>query len=133
MKRLNNQAFYILQTEVRRCLGSCKIGQVQFELALRRLERLRLRSGTPATEAELRDAIGDLIPDFDSKILRKAATVNRPSSPLWISLKLGTVASVLSAGGIWLVNRPIPWIRYPVMEAAPFLLTPSYMAMSRTG
>ncbi|MBD1846032.1 hypothetical protein H6F89_21970 [Cyanobacteria bacterium FACHB-63] len=129
MKRLNNQAFYILQTEVRRCLGSHKIGQVQFELALRRLEKLRCRSGTPATEAELRNAIDHLIPNLNPKVLRKAVKANRPSPPLWICLKLAASAISLSASGIWFVNLPIPWLRDSVVQVAPVLLTPSYMAM----
>ncbi len=129
MKRLTDRAFHILQTEVRRCLDSNQIGQVQFELALRRLEKLRVQSGTPVSEAELQDAIGDLIPTFNPKVLRQAANANRPPSYLWLSVKLGTIAIVVGAGGLWLVNRPIPWIRYPVMQVAPFLLTPSYMAM----
>ncbi|WP_059000353.1 hypothetical protein [Leptolyngbya sp. NIES-2104] len=129
MKRLNDRAFHILQTEVRRCLDSGAIGQVQLELALRRLEKFRLQSGTPVTEAELKEAIVDLIPTFNLKVLRQAAKLNRPPSGFWFGLKLGTAAIALSAGGIWLVNRPIPWIRYPVMQVAPFLLTPSYMAM----
>jgi tetratricopeptide (TPR) repeat protein len=81
------------------------------------------------TEAELKEAILDLIPTFNPKVFRQAAKLNRPPSSFWFGLKLGTAAIALSVGGIWLVNRPIPWIRYPVMEVAPFLLTPSYMAM----
>lgn len=129
MKRLNDRAFHILQTEVRRCLDSGAIGQVQAGLALRRLEKFRLQSGTPVTEAELKEAIADLIPTFNPKVLRQAAKLNCPPSGFWFGLKLGTAAIALSVGGIWLVNRPIPWIRYPVMQVAPFLLTPSYMAM----
>lgn len=129
MKRLNDRAFNLLQTEVRQCIGVNGIGQVQVELALRRLEKLRLQCGTPMTEAELRDAMIDLLPDFNLRILRKAARLNRPPSRVWLGFQLGTIALALSAGGIWLVNRPIPWIRYPIAENAPFLLTPSYMAM----
>lgn len=129
MKRLNDRAFHILQTEVRRCLDSDAIGQVQVELALRRLEKLRAQSGTPVTAAELKEAISDLIPNFNPKVFQQAAQANRPPSRFWFGLKLGTIAIALSTGGIWLVNRPIPWIRYSVMEVAPFLLTPSYMAM----
>ncbi|MGG6268491.1 hypothetical protein ACQ4M3_25200 [Leptolyngbya sp. AN03gr2] len=129
MKRLNDRAFHILQTEVRRCLDSDAVGQVQIELALRRLERLLSQSGTPATEAELKEAIFDLLPNFNPKVFHQAAKANRPPSFFWFGLKLGTIAIALSTGGIWLVNRPIPWIRYSVMEVAPFLLTPSYMAM----
>lgn len=129
MKRLNDRAFHLLQTEIRQCIGTNEIGQVQAELALRRLEKLRSQFGTPVTEAELRDAIVDLLPDFKPQILRKAARLNRPPSRFWMGLKFGTIALALGAGGIWLVNRPIPWIRYPVAENAPFLLTPSYMAM----
>lgn len=127
MKRLNNQAFYILQTEVRRCLGSHKIGQVRFELALRRLEKLRYRSGTPATEAELRDAIDHLIPNLNPKVLQKAAKANRPKSLRLTGLKFGIVAIALSVGGIWLVNRPILGLRDAVVQVAPILLIPSYM------
>ncbi len=129
MQRLSDRSFHILQTEVRRCLDSNQIGQVQAELALRRLEKLRLQSGTPATEVELKEAIADLIPTFDAKIIRQAAKANCPPSRIWTGFKIGTIALVAGTGGIWLVNRPLPWIRYPVMQVAPFLLTPSYIAM----
>jgi hypothetical protein len=131
MKRLNDRAFNLLQTEIRRCIGANEIGQVQAELALRRLEKLRGQSGSPAIESELREAIVDLIPSFSAKILRRAAKLNRPPSKVWTAFKFGTIAIALGIGGIWLVNRPIPWIRYPIAQNAPFLLTPSYMAMDR--
>lgn len=129
MKRLNDRAFNLLRTEIRRCIGTNGIGQVQSELALRRLQRFCEQSGSPVTEAELKDAIVDLIPNFDAKVFRKAAKLNRPVSKVWMRLKFGTMTLALGAGGIWLVNRPIPWVRYPVANTTPFLLTPSYMAM----
>ena len=127
MKRLNDRAFQLLQSELQQCLRSNQIGQVQ--LALRRLEKLRQQSGTPVTEADLKEAIADLIPTFNAKVLRQAAKANCPPSQLWTGFKFGTIALVVGAGGLWLINRPIPWIRYPVMQVAPFLLTPSYVAM----
>lgn len=129
MKRLNDRAFDILQTEIRRCTSSDMTGQVQCELALRRLDKFRRQDGTPLTYAELREALSDLLPHFNDKMLRKAAQANRPPSLVWFWLKAGTLSVGMLAGGIWLVNRPIPWVRYPVSQAAPFLLTPSYMAM----
>jgi hypothetical protein len=129
MKRLNDRAFHLLQTELQRCFRSRQIGQAQLDLVLRRLERLRQQSGTSATEAELKEAIADLIPTFSAQVLRQAAKANRPVSKLWRGFQVGTIALIGGAGGIWLVNRPLPWIRYPVMQIAPFLLTPSYMAM----
>jgi hypothetical protein len=49
MKRLNDRAFDILQTEIRQCTKSDVAGQVQCELALCRLEKLRLQFGSPLT------------------------------------------------------------------------------------
>lgn len=129
MQRLNDRAFNLLQTEIRSYKNSHAVGQVQIELVLRRLNKLHNQTGTPLNYDELKDAIVDLIPQFDDRILRKAAQLNRPPSAIWTWIKLGLVTIAISTGGIWLVNRPIPWIRYPVMQAAPFLLTPSYMAM----
>lgn len=129
MKRLNDRAFDILQTEIRRCTSSDLSGQVQQELALRRLEKLRLQPGTPLTQAELKAAIDDLLPNFDPAILRKAAKANRPPSPAWFWFKTGTFTVGSVVAFVWLANRPIPWVRYPVARTAPFLLTPSYMAM----
>ncbi|MBE9014504.1 hypothetical protein IQ250_30390, partial [Pseudanabaenaceae cyanobacterium LEGE 13415] len=74
--------------------------------------------------------ISDVLPNFNPKVFHQAAKANRPRSLFWFGLKVGTIAIAFSAGGIWLANRPIPWIRYSVMEVAPFLLTPSYMAMN---
>ena len=129
MKRLNDRAFDILQTEIRRCTSSDMSGQVQYELALRRLQKFRLQQGSPLTYAELKEALFDLLPNLDDRVVRKAAKANRPPSMVWFWLKTGTLTVGVLAGGIWLVNRPIPWVRYLVAQNAPFLLTPSYMAM----
>ncbi len=111
--------------------------QVQREIVLRRLEKLTLQEGTPLGHADLRDAIVDLLPDFKEKAIRAAAIANRPPSSRWTGIKLGIPFKVRLAlmalgttiGGVLIANLPIPAIRFPVAQAAPFLLTPSYVSM----
>ncbi|MCU0549690.1 MAG: hypothetical protein MUC48_10115 [Leptolyngbya sp. Prado105] len=127
MKRLNDRAFNLLQTEIRRCIGTNGIGQVQAELALRRLEKLCRQSGMPATEIELRATIGDLIPNADSNIFHQAAKFNRPASKSWMRVKFGAIVLGLGAGGVGIANLPIPGIRDRVIQDAPFLLAPTHL------
>lgn len=129
MKRLNDCAFNLLQTEIRRCLGANGIGQVQAELALRRLEKLRQQTGSPVMESELQAAISDLIPQANPKVFSQAAKINRPASKFWARLKFGTALLVLGAGTVGVANLPIPGIRNVVLKEAPFLLAPTHMSM----
>ncbi|MBW4539622.1 MAG: hypothetical protein KME43_10835 [Myxacorys chilensis ATA2-1-KO14] len=137
MNRLSQEAFNILQTEIQTHTGRDLAWQVQREIVLRRLEKLTLQKGTPLGHADLRDAIVDLLPDFKEKAIRSAAIANRPPSPRWTGIKLGIPFKVRLAlmalgtaiGGVLIANLPIPAIRFPVAEAAPFLLTPSYVSM----
>lgn len=135
MPRLNDRAWRLLQTEVEKLTQRDEMaGTVQRDLALKRLNRLREQTGKPATEAELHNCLNDLFPSFDSKVIAKAARLNRPphklKRTLWgISLSAGTLVGL--AGIIWFVNLPYPMIRRPVAQTAPLLLFPSYLRMDR--
>lgn len=144
MPRLSEKAFHILQTEIQSASND-PTTQVQRELTLRRLEKLRTQEGTPLTGEELRDTIVDLLPDFNDKALKTAAKANgsffskKPSSKAHSSSTQGRkVASQISkgaivlltlVGGVYLANLPIPWLRWTVAKSAPLLLTPSFMSM----
>ncbi|MBM0743283.1 hypothetical protein JOY44_16965 [Phormidium sp. CLA17] len=129
MFRLNKSAFEILNAELRRCNTNDVASQVQQQIVLKRLEKLRLQTGTPLTEDELRETLNDLFPNFNPKVLKQAAKANRPPSALWNSIKLGTIAVGGIAGGIWFLNLPYPMIRYPVARVMPMVLLPSFMSM----
>ena len=62
MFRLNRKAYNLLVTEVQRLSDSDPALQVQRELVIKRLTRLRDQAGEPATEAELKDTV-DLFPE----------------------------------------------------------------------
>ncbi|MBL1175374.1 hypothetical protein [Pantanalinema sp. GBBB05] len=129
MPRLNQRAFDLLQAEVQRLATNDIAGQVQQEIALKRLERLRSQTGDPADLEELQDLVSDLFPNFSRKVLKQAAAANQPPSPVWGWIKFSTIALTTVVGGIWFVNLPFPMIRYPVARYAPILLLPSYLSM----
>jgi predicted translin family RNA/ssDNA-binding protein len=129
MYRLNKRAFEILKTEIERCSTDDIAGQVQKEIAFRRLEKLCNQEGTPLSLEELQDTIDDLFPDFSKKVLKAAAHANRPPSPTWLGIKVAVITVAGVAGGIWFLNLPYPPIRYPVSRIAPIVLLPSFMSM----
>ena len=129
MVRLNKQAFEILNAELQRLNTNDMASRVQHQIVLKRLEKLRLQTGTPLTESELRDSLDDLFPNFNPKVLKQAAKANRPPSTLWNSIKFGAIAVGGIAGGIWFLNLPYPMIRYPVARMMPMVLLPSFIGM----
>jgi len=126
---LNQSAFDILKAEIQRRCAKHPAGQVQQDIAIKRLEKWRQRSGEPLTLVQLRETLNDLFPDFDEQVLKRAAKANRPASPVWGRLKFATIAIVSLTGGIWFLNLPYPMIRYPVANTIPFVLLPSFMSM----
>lgn len=135
MTRLNQQAYKILFEEIQRCATNDAIGETERKIVYKRLERMQRERGTPANYDELRDVIIDIYPQFDPKVLKKAAKVNQPPSPLWIIfgvLQFGLLTFAGLAGLIWLANLPYPMIRKPVAEKAPLLLLPSYISMDNS-
>ena len=140
MFRLNNKAFNILAVEIEKAAEKDTIaGEVAQKIALKRLKKLRSRTGTPVTEEELKELFKDILPDFSDRAkpgseadraIKKAVKVNRPPSKLWLLPKAGVGIAVL-AGIIWVINLPYPMIRRPVARTAPILLLPSYLSMDR--
>ena len=128
MARLNNCAWEILRAEVRQCAAGALAGQVQQSIVLKRLEKLRLQEGIPASLEELRQTVIDLFPNFSQKALEAAARANRPPGA-WGKVKLAAAVLVSSAGVLWVVNLPYPMIRWSVARTAPILLLPSYISM----
>jgi hypothetical protein len=129
MFRLSKSAYNILVAEVRRCTEGTLAGQVQRDIAIKRLTKLCDQQGTPLTLEELRETLNDLFPNFSPSVLQQAARANRPPSPFWNRLKVGTIALTSLVGGVWFLNLPYPMIRYPVARTLPIVLLPSFMAM----
>jgi hypothetical protein len=133
MSRLNQRAFEILKAEILRCTINDIAGQVQRDIALRRLERFQAQTGAPLTLEDLQDAIVDLFPDFSETVLKAAARANCPS-PTTNRLRLASamlVGLAGLAGGIWVLNLPYPPIRWTVARVAPIVLLPSFISMDR--
>lgn len=129
MFRLSKSAYNILVAEVQRCTEGTMAGQVQRDIAIKRLTKLCDQQGTPLTLEELRETLNDLFPNFSPSVLQQAARANRPPSPFWNRLKVGTIALTSLVGGVWFLNLPYPMIRYPVARTLPIVLLPSFMAM----
>jgi hypothetical protein len=133
MLRLNDRAWNLLHTEIERITQNDEIaGEVQRNIALKRLNKLRKQTGKPATAAELHSCLDDLFPSFDPNIIAKAVKLNRPPGKLkrtllGVGIGAGTLAGL--AGIIWFVNLPYPMIRRPMARTAPLLLFPSYLSM----
>ena len=128
MTRLNDHAFEILRAEVQKYSGAEELLQVQQDILLKRLEKLRSLQGSPASLEELRETVSDILPNFSEKILKAAARANCPSRAL-SKIKWAVGILVGSAGTLWVVNLPYPMIRWPVARTAPILLLPSYVSM----
>jgi hypothetical protein len=127
--RLNQKAFDILTAEIERAAAQDSIaGEVAYKIAFKRLNKLRTRKGKPATAAELKELLSDILPDFNDRAITKAVKVNRPPSPLWLIPKIA-LGLISVTGFIWLINLPYPMIRRPVARIAPILLLPSYISM----
>ncbi|MBW4469562.1 MAG: hypothetical protein KME45_04065 [Stenomitos rutilans HA7619-LM2] len=133
MSRLNQRAFEILKAEILRCSANDIAGEVQRDIALRRLERFQAQTGTPLVLEDLRDAIVDLFPGFSEKVLKAAARANCPS-PTTNRLRLASAVLAGVAGlasGIWVLNLPYPPIRWTVARVAPIVLLPSFISMDK--
>lgn len=131
MPRLSNRAYSLLDKELKRLCEGKPAEQIRRNIVGKRLQKMCEQEGAPATYAELKDAVDDIFPEFDEKILKQAAKLNLPNPAIrpakWIvGLTAGVAALV---GGIWFVNLPYPMVRWPVSKVAPMLLLPSFMRM----
>lgn len=132
MYRLNSKAFEILRDEVEKCAGNNKVSQVEREIAIKRLQRLRTQKGSPATYDELRDTLRDIYPQFSDKVLKQAGKINQPLGnfgKIAFSIKWAAIFLTTSAGLLWVINLPYPMIRLPIAKLAPVLLLPSFISM----
>lgn len=127
MPRLNSKAYEILAKEVQRLVQD-PLESVRRDIVIRRLDRLRGQEGPPLTYAELKAEIEDIFPEFDDRILKRAARANlqRGQFGLIRNVVFGTA---IAAGGIWVLNLPYPMIRWPVSRTLPIVLLPSFMSM----
>ncbi|MGF1457430.1 MAG: hypothetical protein ACFBSG_00230 [Leptolyngbyaceae cyanobacterium] len=92
MPRLNNHAYNILAAEIKK-LVTDPLETVRRDIVLRRLNKLRIQKGKPATFRDLKAEIEDIFPDFDQHILRQAANANRGGGLLgWLGWGLGGTA-----------------------------------------
>jgi hypothetical protein len=131
--RLNSQAHKLLLTEINKQSKRQNL-DVQRDIVVKRLQKLSIQQEKPLVEAELTHLITDMFPDFDQKILQKAAKLNQKDGKFAKIATLGGVVAVglLGLSGfIWFVNLPYPMIRRPVAGIAPMLLLPSYLSMDR--
>jgi len=127
MGRLNNRAYELLKAEVNRLVKD-PLETVRRDIVLRRLNKLRIQDGHPLTYAELKAEVEDMFPEFDDRVLRRAAKANQGSGKLkWVGLTV--LGTAIAAGGIWVLNLPYPMIRWPVARTLPIVLLPSYISM----
>ena len=126
---LNKRAYKIIAAEIARAAAKDKIaGEMSQKIALKRLKQLNKNKGKPVNEAQIQSLIGDLFPDFNSKVIKKAVRANRPPTAFWWIPKIVLGLSALT-GLVWLLNLPYPMIRRPVAKTAPIILLPSYLRM----
>ncbi len=132
MFRLTAKAYSKLSDEVRRLTGDDPLMRAQREIVLKRLLVMRDRIGPLLTEAEIKGLILDLLPTCNLTVIKQAAALNRPVSPIQkvvAGTLLGAGAIGLGAGLITFLNLPYPMIRWPVAKIAPIVLLPSFMEM----
>lgn len=126
MSRLNDRAYRILSAEVQKCTEDNVLQQVQRDVVLKRLAKLRSAKGVPASLEELRQTVSDF-PNLSEKALKSAATANR--SPGTLGMTWAAIVLFGLGGMLWLVNLPDPMIRWSVVQTTPILLLPSYISM----
>lgn len=133
MPRLCDRAFNLLVAEIRRICGTDPLQQVRQEIVIRRLERFRQLEGPPLSQAELREAIVDILPEFRESVLRQAARANQgPATRRRLGCLGATALGLVGlTGGVWLLNLPYPMIRWPVAKTVPLVLLPSFIRMDR--
>ena len=110
MARLNPHAFKILDAEVKKCGGNDRLSQIERDIVLLELEKLRSQNGPPASLEELRKIVITTYPNFSEKSLNAAAKANRPAS-LWGQIKftallaVGTFVSLAAVGALLKVPK----------------------------
>lgn len=134
MPRLSQSAYDLMVKELERLWDGKPLEKVRYDIAIKRLQKLRQQEGPPTDYTELKNAVDDVFPEFRDSVLKQAAKRNRPhpaAAPArWLlGLGFGTAAA---AGFVWFVNLPYPMVRWPVAENAPMLLLPSFMRMDHS-
>ncbi|AFY49587.1 hypothetical protein Nos7524_3808 [Nostoc sp. PCC 7524] len=128
MYRLNKKAWKLLLAEVQKCSGNDQLSQMEQEIVIKRLEKLRTEKGSPVGLDELSETVLDIYPQFSEKVLKKATKANQAPG-LITKIKWATIILGTSVGVIWVVNLPYPMIRWPIAKTVPILLLPSYISM----
>jgi len=127
--RLNDRAFEILHAELQTFSGAEKLVQVQRDIVLKRLQKLRSQSGSPVSTEELRNTIVDIVPNFSEKALKAAARASQPPRASLNKIKWAAILLSSAVGAVWVLNLPYPMVRRPVAQKAPILLLPTYISM----
>ncbi|MEM9149907.1 MAG: hypothetical protein AAGB19_05580 [Cyanobacteria bacterium P01_F01_bin.3] len=108
MKRLSDRAFQLVKDEIDRYYSPEPDSQLSQTKALERmillarLQALHERSGKSLTQAQLWEAICDILPQIDRKTLKQASR-NRINAPL-VGASLGLGAASLGAAAVLLSN-----------------------------
>ncbi len=71
MPRLNNRAYQVLRTEIQKCAGDGPLSQIEQNLVLEELEKLRSQPGSPAALKELRKLVIGAYPKFSEKTISR--------------------------------------------------------------
>lgn len=134
MPRLSARAYSLLDAELKRLCAGKPAEKIRRDIVAKRLQKMCGQEGSPATYTELKDAVDDIFPEFDERVLKRAAKLNLPNPVIrptkWLlAIAAGTVTL---AGGLWFVNLPYPMIRWPMARVAPMLLLPSFMRMDHS-
>lgn len=102
MPRLSDRAFQIVRSEIERQYSDDPGNQIECVILLARLESLRIYQGEPLTSFEIWETVSDILPNFNQRILRKAARANakediEESPPLLgVSLGISAVAALVA-------------------------------------
>ncbi|MDY7019761.1 MAG: hypothetical protein SWJ54_00165 [Cyanobacteriota bacterium] len=129
MQRLGDRAFEILSGEVNSGFQDNLASELGRKIVMQRLDKLRSQMGEPLSYEELRQVVSDQFPDFNDRVLKQAASVNR-NPQIFNPVLRGSLVVAGFITLLWLANLPFAWIRWPVNKTAPILLFPSYMRMN---
>jgi hypothetical protein len=133
MNHLNPKFWELLSAEIQKYGTADRYGQVQRDIVIKRLQKLRMQPLHRLTETEIYEAIYDIFPNFDRQAFErslKSKLNSKHRSKIGSKLKWIAAFLLLGTGTIALANIPHPLIRKPVAKMAPILLLPSYMGTS---
>ena len=97
MPRLSDRAFKIIELEIQDLHNQGAIDKLDKAILVSRLQTLQAGTGKPLSRAQIWEALSDIIPGIDLKVLTSAAYPEKGSPKVTLSLGLGAAAVLVAS------------------------------------